>query len=228
MRLISKHALDKKYQLELMNNGVVRIPNFLNNSYVNLIESVVKELKFNKAVVINDKAIELTKEYLENYNQDDYKKLSLNISEQASKGVGFVYGRNFIDSNSPDVLKELVGELSSSVFFHFLQSDQNFKLSSVDCQATEYKHGDFLTRHNDVLMSENRVFAYVISLTPFWHSDWGGLLHFLDKTGEVTNTYVPKYNCITIFDVNKIHSVSYVTPFAKFGRYSLTGWFKAR
>ncbi|WP_338456665.1 2OG-Fe(II) oxygenase family protein [uncultured Alteromonas sp.] len=38
----------------------------------------------------------------------------------------------------------------------------------------------------------------------------------------------PEFNTLSLFDVKHIHSVTYVTPFAKQPRYALTGWIKAR
>ena len=66
-----------------------------------------------------------------------------------------------------------------------------------------------------------------MSFTKDWHPDWGGLLHFFEDNGSPRDFWVPMFNSLTLFDVRHVHSVSYVTPFAKGQRLSLTGWFCA-
>jgi Rps23 Pro-64 3,4-dihydroxylase Tpa1-like proline 4-hydroxylase len=105
-------------------------------------------------------------------------------------------------------------------------SQQNILQASA--QATCYQKGDFLTRHNDVVPTEGRVYAYVLGLTKQWHPDWGGLLQFFEPDGTPTTSFAPQFNSLTVFDVSKIHSVTYVTPFAKHKRLSITGWFRTK
>ena len=104
------------------------------------------------------------------------------------------------------------------------------KLDSImfaDVQATRYRTGDFLTRHDDEAAGRKRLCAYVLSLTEGWSSDWGGLLQFTDPDGLVTQTIVPLFNSITLFAVPQPHSVSYVAPYAGRSRISVTGWLRA-
>ncbi|MGI9295874.1 MAG: 2OG-Fe(II) oxygenase family protein, partial [Pseudomonadales bacterium] len=74
----------------------------------------------------------------------------------------------------------------------------------------------------------NRRAAYVINLTPAWNADWGGLLHFVAADGKITDSFLPTYNAITLFQVPQKHFVSYVSPFAGEQRISITGWLRAR
>jgi len=224
--MISSHSLSQKYKNELITNGIVRIPDFLTATFASELKTNVQGLSFNKAVVLNGKPVELTKDILKGFTKDDYQSMNNQIALSASQGVGFIYGRCNINEDSPSVFGRLLESLNSHSFINFLESTSNEKIKSLDCQATEYRHGDFLTRHNDISVIEKRIYAYAISLSEYWHSDWGGALHFLDKNGSITNSLLPEYNSITIFNVEKIHSVSYITPFAQRPRYSLTGWFK--
>lgn len=99
---------------------------------------------------------------------------------------------------------------------------------AVNAQATRYGPGQFLTLHHDEEKHENRAFAYVINLTPRWQADFGGLLHFLDDAGNVTETLMPRYNSLNLFKVPQSHSVSMVVPWAQGYRYAITGWFLKR
>lgn len=99
-------------------------------------------------------------------------------------------------------------------------------ITKVDGQATLYKPGNFLTRHTDFGEQRERVTAYTLGMTAHWEPDWGGLLAFLDDRMDIAEAYMPRFNCLTLFDVRKIHSVTAVAPFAGAGRYQVTGWFR--
>ena len=96
----------------------------------------------------------------------------------------------------------------------------------ADSQATLYRSGHFLTRHDDANERKKRVAAYVLSLTPRWNVDWGGVLQFIDAQGHVIEGYTPTFNALNPFRVPQLHSVSYVAPFAQGGRFSVTGWLR--
>ncbi len=97
-----------------------------------------------------------------------------------------------------------------------------------DAMATRYLPGHFLTAHHDEAEGEHRLYAYVLSLTPGWRADWGGLLLFLDEDDHVAEGYVPAFNALNIFRVPQRHAVSLVAPFAGRPRYSLTGWIRSK
>ena len=97
----------------------------------------------------------------------------------------------------------------------------------ADAQATLYRPGDFLTAHDDKTGGHKRLAAYVLNMTPGWPPDWGGMLQFLDRDGQVEEGYVPAFNALNVFRVPKGHLVSQVAIFGG-SRYSITGWFHAR
>jgi SM-20-related protein len=98
----------------------------------------------------------------------------------------------------------------------------------ADAQATVYRSGDFLTAHDDNVPGAHRLIAYVLGFTPLWRPEWGGLLEFLDTSSEVETSYVPGFNTLKLFRVPMPHYVSMVAPSAQSGRYSVTGWLRAR
>lgn len=97
----------------------------------------------------------------------------------------------------------------------------------ADAQATNYGPGHFLTEHDDDVSGKNRRAAYVLSLTPAWRIDWGGLLLFHDADDAVAG-FAPGFNAITLFAVPQRHSVSPVAPSAGVPRLSVTGWLRSR
>jgi hypothetical protein len=100
-------------------------------------------------------------------------------------------------------------------------------LGFADAQATGYRGGDFLTRHDDLADGKARRLAYVYGLTRDWQPEWGGLLQFNDADGGIARTIVPRFNALSLFRVPQPHGVSYVAPFAGAIRLSITGWVRA-
>jgi SM-20-related protein len=96
----------------------------------------------------------------------------------------------------------------------------------ADAQATRYRAGDFLTRHDDNVPGKDRALAYVLSLSRHWKAEWGGLLLFNDPDGGIAEAVVPRFNSLTVFAVGQPHSVSYVAPYAGEPRLSITGWLR--
>ena len=99
-------------------------------------------------------------------------------------------------------------------------------IAFADAQATCYRPGDFLTRHDDDVEGKGRRAAYVLGLTEGWRTDWGGLLMFHDAEGDVEQAYLPRFNALTLFAVPQPHSVGVVAPFAGAERFSVTGWLR--
>ena len=128
------------------------------------------------------------------------------------------------DSNL--ILHTIVDFLNAEEFISFARWLVNdSRISHASAQATRYRTGHFLTRHQDKDKNEDRAYAYVIGLTKNWRPDWGGLLQFEDDNGNVTQTLTPQWNSISIFKVPQSHTVSLVAPFANEDRLAITGWF---
>lgn len=101
------------------------------------------------------------------------------------------------------------------------------RIRRVDAQATRYRAGHFLRRHSDEDTREGRLYAYVINLSRDWQADWGGLLQFVDADGRVTDTFLPRWNTLSLFAVPADHVVTMVMPWAEQDRYAITGWWLA-
>ncbi|GAB3737641.1 2OG-Fe(II) oxygenase family protein [Luteimonas pelagia] len=102
------------------------------------------------------------------------------------------------------------------------------KINMVGAQATRYRPGQFLRPHDDRHDDEGRRVAYVLNLSRDWQADWGGLLHFMDADGRVVDTFVPRFNSLSLFRVPVNHYVSLVAPWARTPRLAITGWWHAK
>jgi Rps23 Pro-64 3,4-dihydroxylase Tpa1-like proline 4-hydroxylase len=133
----------------------------------------------------------------------------------------------FKEGRDPGLLLHTVLEfLNSPAFLAFARELTGFEqIRRVNAQATRYLPGHFLRRHNDFSSENERLVAYVINLGHDWQADWGGLLQFFDETGQVSESFVPRYNTLSLFRVPQLHAVSLVAPWAEQPRFGITGWF---
>ena len=130
---------------------------------------------------------------------------------------------------TPQILFDLLDLFNTEVFLDFarrLTGDDRIAFS--DGQVTRYLPGHFLNRHSDANPKTERLYAYVLNLSPGWRAEWGGLLQFLDEGGDITETFVPSFGALNVFAVPQMHAVSTVAPFAGGPRYSVTGWWRAK
>lgn len=154
-----------------------------------------------------------------------------NAYERAKTQFQFVYESYMMvkaakEGRDPTLILHAILEFLNSeefiIFARWLVNDP--KITHVSAQATRYRAGHFLTRHQDKDPHEDRAYAYVINLTKNWHADWGGLLQFENDKGDVTQTFTPQWNSLSLFKVPQSHIVSLVSPFANEDRLAITGW----
>ncbi|GAB6195611.1 2OG-Fe(II) oxygenase [Lysobacter xanthus] len=117
---------------------------------------------------------------------------------------------------------ESLNSPSAIGFYRAVTGDERIRRAGA--QATRYRRGHFLRQHNDEDAAKERRFAYVINLTRDWQADWGGLLQFVDRDGRVVDSFVPRWNTLSLFEVPADHVVSLVAPWARQDRLSITGW----
>lgn len=134
--------------------------------------------------------------------------------------------RAYKEGRDPDLLLHRVLEVFNSpdyiAFIRALTGDDG--IHRVNAQATRYRRGHFLRYHTDIDSEEGRRYAYVLNLTREWRADWGGLLQFIDEQGRVVETFLPRWNSLSLFKVPAGHAVSLVAPWAGEERLAITGW----
>jgi len=188
-----------------------------------------KETNFSHAYTLAGQPTESSDQEIKAMKPQQQHDLFRSIYSDAAQGAGFFYGRHAIEHNSPKLLQAVKEYFNSSALLKKI-SDLSGKgnLNLASAQGTRYVKGSFLTRHRDVVANEGRVLAYVLSFTPVWHPDCGGLLQFYQDDGTPRDAWTPQFNSLTIFDVRHVHSVTYVPPFAPSQRVSITGWFRSQ
>jgi Rps23 Pro-64 3,4-dihydroxylase Tpa1-like proline 4-hydroxylase len=152
---------------------------------------------------------------------------------RAGEGFHYLYDGHVLSRNGEDYpnpshyLAEVTRFLNSGPFLDLARRvTGRSEIAFADAQATRYRPGHFLNRHDDA-NEPGRVAAYVLNLTPQWRPDWGGALLFLDGRGHISGGYLPAFNALNILAVPQEHLVGFVSPFAGAARYSITGWFRS-
>ena len=226
---INKIANITELKNEFSENGIVRVFNFLEQQSLDALKvSIETKINFDNAFYLNGQNQEVSDADIRALPATTQKKLYQDIHRMASNGAGFLYGRHKIDQTSLEEVYTLLQQLNAEDTLKMLREITNFSdLKYADGQVTRYRRGDFLTRHLDNIPGETRRIAYVLGFTENWHPDWGGLLQFFEKDGTPMRSWSPALNSLTLFDVDKVHSVTSVAQFAAKNRYSVTGWFRA-
>ena len=217
----------QRYSLDLR----VRIDNFLTESAANqVLESLTQQVKFERVFFYLGRFHVFSDEKLEQLSERERADMEQGLLDQAAQGVGFDYRALRMDEahrpQAPQVLQDLFAAMNSAEQLARIQQLSDLPVVSADGQFTRYGPGHFLTRHSDQVAQERRRIAYVLNLTPRWHPDWGGMLQFFEQSGVPRDTWEPRFNSLSLFDVSHIHSVTYVTPFAAEPRLALTGWYR--
>lgn len=200
-------------------------------AYRSLVEEVPWQLHLNDG----EKSYDLAQEQVRLLPEATRVLLHERVHANAQQGFQYLFD-NFPLSDAYALGRNL--DMYAMRVFEFLNTPEfldfvrqvtgSDEIASADAQATLYRPGHFLTQHDDLATGVQRIAAYVLNLTPQWRPDWGGILNFLDRDGHVAEGYTPAFNALNIFKVPQPHCVSYVAPFARAGRYSITGWLRAK
>jgi SM-20-related protein len=222
--LASEYALDDR----------LRIENLLDPDFAERLHAACRDdVPYEYICHVDGQNVVIPEDELRGLSPKDQQELQNNLLEAASDGVGFFYSgyqmrRAQIDADDDKLafLHQMFDFVNSEEMLSFIAAiSGRSDLNSADAHYTRYTPGQFLTRHKDDITTEGRRIAYVMGFSKDWHPDWGGLLHFYEDDGRGRDFWIPAFNSLSLFDVRHVHSVSYVTPFAKQQRLSLTGWF---
>lgn len=123
------------------------------------------------------------------------------------------------------IIMEFFDFLSSAKFLNFMEKLTWEKhLTHIDMHAHNFKQGDYLLFHDDVV--ENRKVAYIIYLSTLNVKD-GGKLQLYDVKNPIKpiKSIIPKFNSFACFKVStkSLHDVEEVKT--KKQRLTIGGWF---
>lgn len=190
---------------------------------------------WNTVINAGAKVIDLSGEIKASLSEEQIDALDRSVMVSASQGYQFKFdnvrlseqGEAHRDKAHP--LAPIVDFLNGPRFLAAMrQLTGRADIAFADAQATRYGPGQFLHVHDDLDEGKKRIAAYVLNLTPEWSPEWGGILHFMDEDGHVAEGYVPRFNALNVFEVGIRHFVSYVAPYARYPRLSVTGWLRGK
>jgi SM-20-related protein len=183
---------------------------------------------FHQACFVNNDNRLISARELACLAQADRERLLGTVNQQAANGIGYWYGRYKPPEQGCLIRDSLFSWLNGGHVLSRIRAISGMPdIARASLQITRFTPGDFLTRHRDTVVGENRRLAYVINLAGRWHPDWGGLLQFYRDNGAPRDAWSPEFNSFGLFDVRHVHAVTMVTPFAMTPRLTISGWFHA-
>ncbi len=225
----------KNYAQTYADQKFVQIPEIFEPEVAQAISEMLAGLPWRLAYSTPEEGIvQLTREEMQRIGQQELGRRMSRVMELATRNYGYCYNVYHMtgalnagrDEGHP--VHKLTEFLNSPEFIAFGEQviDEVDQIRNVDCQATLYTRGSFLTRHIDDGAFNERRCAYTLGFTKGWMTDWGGLTMFLDKNTDIEAGYLPRWNVLTLFDGRRIHSVSAVSAFAGSNRLSVAGWLR--
>lgn len=231
VRRDDEHAVAQAFARD----GLVRIASFLPDATAATLHAQLRTRDdWRQVFNSGDKLFELDRATRQSMDRDTSDKLEQAIYAGARSGFQYRYETIRVTddaaerSASNDPLARFATWMSSGATRDYLRAVTGAPdIAFADAQATAYSVGDFLTGHDDDFPGKNRRAAYVLSLTPAWRLEWGGLFVMHGAGDEPARSLVPAMNVLTLFRVPQMHSVSEVTRAAGCRRYAITGWLRA-
>ena len=229
---LDKAALARQFAID----GRLRITDVLENSIAERIRNCcVSDVPYAYHYHVDGTNVAMPAAQMAAMSPAEQQDLSKRVLNEAAKGIGFLYcgyaiGRQDKATSNPNLLflHEVFDYLNGREMLSFIEEIANHSnLQSADAQYTRFVSGQYLTRHRDDVTNQQRQLAFVFGFSKNWHPDWGGMLQFFEDDGTARDAWMPAFNTMSLFDIRHIHSVTYVTPFAREQRLSLTGWFRS-
>lgn len=239
MRLLSGSLLNPDldlaaYHQRLDERGWVVIENALRPEIAEALEQVLaSQVPWSLAYVDEGGSKKIWAEELQRLSAEQISAVEQKALLQARQGFSFLYHTYMMitayqERRDPQLpLHKVTEYINKPEWLNVMRTiTGEQRIIKTSAQATRYSAGHFLTLHNDHQDNELRYAAYVINLTREWKPDWGGLLHFIDEDGQVTDTVCPQFNCISLFKTPRLHCVSSVAPYVQAQRLTITGWLR--
>jgi SM-20-related protein len=215
-------------------DGMVQIDGFLGPTAPAFREHLLARTDWNFVLNSNEQVYEVPRHGPNALPSDQEVRLREAILAKARDGFQFCYDSIRVpdddrERREDDPLHAFARFMSGAAVIDVLRSvTGSDAIDFADAQATAYRPGDFLTAHDDAVAGKHRHAAYVLSLSPEWRAEWGGLLLFHDDRGDILRGLTPRMNTLSLFAVPQLHSVSMVSGAAPSRRCSVTGWLRSR
>ena len=216
------------YSEAFARSGCVQIPAVLTaSSAEQLLHTLTQETPW----VLTHNA-DGTCRHVPNPTQAHRMKLALESWQRARDHFAFFYDSHGLSQDGEAYAKPshpfagLVSFLGEPDFLSVIRYVTGLDVGLADAEATLFRPGDYLTRQDGNAQGKNRLAGYVLSMTPAWCLDWGGVLEFVGDSGHIEKGYVPTFNTLTVFQLPRPHFVSQVALHGGL-RYAVSGWLRS-
>jgi Rps23 Pro-64 3,4-dihydroxylase Tpa1-like proline 4-hydroxylase len=99
-------------------------------------------------------------------------------------------------------------------------------IERCETHAMRFRSGHFVSFHEGTSSADQtgtRRGTFLLSLTPEWKPEWGGLLEFRSRDGSAIEGYVPRFNSLVLYSFPQGNWTSAVTGFAGGPRLAIAG-----
>ena len=225
---LDPHALNQ----QLQQTGRIQVPNFFTPETAEYLYSLLQG-NSNWFVTYNEgeENFESSMAEFQALPPPQRRQFMSRLFSRARDGFQFIFRQYYISraiEQGEDVghpMHAMHHYVNSDAFLNFMRvltgSDE---VRSSDSYASCYAPGDFLTTHDDLHGSHDRIAAYVVSMTRDWNPNWGGYLAFFDDDDNISEAFMPTFNTLNLFLIPRKHAVQQVSPFAGHMRTSFLGW----
>jgi SM-20-related protein len=231
--MINKELNLRELKYEFLKNGLVTIPDFLDDDYAeNLwdhLNTMPQDWWYVSSRPAPDQDMHITR-WVDN-NMEYIEEGNRTAREAMSRGeFSYIFRRTNDDHVDECQCRECVfrQDVVSPEVVSFLDYITGYKVTQInEFFASWYDEGDFLSPHSD---GPNGVLGFVYNLSKNWKPHYGGNLHFQDNFDEnlIEKINVPKFNTLTMFDLattmGHMHFVSEVVKGAPEKRLAFAGW----
>lgn len=225
---LDPHALNQ----QLRESGRIQIPNFFETDTADYLYGLLQE-NTDWFVTYNEggENYESTLAEFQSMPPQQRREFTGRLFASARDGFQFIFRQYYISraiengENKGHPLHVVNDHVNSDAFLDFMRVlTGRDEIKKSDSYASLYAPGDFLTTHDDLHGSHDRVAAYVVSMTRDWNPNWGGYLAFYDEHDNIREAFMPTFNTLNLFMIPQKHAVQPVAPFAGHMRTSLLGW----
>jgi SM-20-related protein len=95
-------------------------------------------------------------------------------------------------------------------------------IMQAEIQADLFSALHFLGLHKGAQKHTTQI-GFALTFTRNWHADWGGYLNFHAESGDIVQGIIPRFNCLTLFELPQNHSISLVPTSANEKLFMLRG-----
>jgi SM-20-related protein len=160
-----------------------------------------------------------------------YQKIAMRAQARAEHGHQYLHdcyspGDSRIEGECSTLVVDAVPEdFNSAEFLGLVRAlTGDPAIVRVTAQAIRLRPGQFLLPAAPA--DDGRRYAYTLHLSPVWRAEWGGLLQSLDDQGGINETFLPRWNALTVLRLPQRHQVTLIAPWAQRPQYAISGcWY---